>query len=179
MSRIFVFAMLAFLVIGTLTAAKAEFFADPGISGVWTGTWFVDAHFNSSGNPVGTPPFPTIDLMLDFTPGTATFGTVSFGAKGGPTGDIIDLLVSGPDVTMTVDYSPYSDIPKDPAFYAHISGILNGDTLIGNYDEPSMAPPGWIYWQGPFAVTLVPDPATACLLALGAIGLVWRSRPRL
>lgn len=144
---IWVIAML--VVTSNATAQRSR------VSGVWTGTWYVDEKRTSSGSLSGSSPYPsqTFSLyLLSHDPATNRFGYVSFSSSY-PGGDIIELSVEDTVVSMTIDYSPYCSIPADPAYYAHITGNILEDTMQGDFDESNPAASGWISFLGAFALS--------------------------
>lgn len=150
--------------------------------GLWTGTWYVDQKIDSKGKPFGKPPFSSVDVELSLVPydsAKSSYGILSYG--GLPAGDVVALALNGTNVSITVNYAPYcgGTFPNDPTYYALITGSLSGGKITGNYDEAT-PPPGWIGWRGPCEMTYyqgkIPEPATICLAAMGALLLVRRRR---
>ncbi len=137
--------------------------------GSWEGTWYVNEQFDQFGNPFGTPPYtpePISFLLHDWT--GSSYGEVSFSSVVG--GSVLSLAIDPENVvTMSVFY-------EEVGGTADVVGILDGDSITGDYDEQAPEPPGYISWRGPFSVSLVPEPTTLSLLLLGGLAALKRRR---
>jgi len=138
--------------------------------GSWEGTWYVDEQFDQFGNPFGTPPYapePILFQLHDWT--GSSYGEVSF-SDSALTGSVISLAINLENVVTMSVFSEEADGT------AEVVGILDGDSITGDYDDQVPAPPGYISWRGPFSVSLVPEPTTLSLLLLGGLVALRRRR---
>lgn len=181
MGRICLFALAALPLFVCPAFCGATVIDD--LYGTWNGTWTVEQTIDCSGAPGHDLPNAPLDVRVDIgplDPLTNVYGTVTYTSNVSTSGDVVGLLIEGQTVTITICYSAYTSIPDDPAYYAHITGTLDADTLTGRYDEANPAPPGWTAWFGTCELTLTPasspDPSTVCLTGTG---LLWMLRRRL
>ncbi len=156
------------------TQVRAENFTIEDLYGSWTGTWSVYEMFDANGDPCGTPPYDPIDLLFvlhEYNEVVEEYGWVFPDSPFSNPGRVVFMEVVGADVRMDVEYFPWL-----PLVLSTITGVLNdgGLSLSGDYDDFLPPPTGFVSLQGPFEVTLVPEPAT--LLPLMLAGLIFLRR---
>ena len=95
----------------------------------------------------------TYALMMD---GTSTWWSIS---------DYLDVTASGVTIGSAISHW------EDYFSYAGTGGLFGGNIMVGH-----TAHPAGTYWVGGPDMIYIPEPATICLLGLGALSLIRRKR---
>jgi len=142
------------------------------LNGRWVGTWYVDEWFYApTGEPILNPPLENvgIDLVLHGFDGE-DYGELTLFST-------LDILNTGTVSSVSVDSSHAVSIlieyPQLGLGYptGEIAGVLNGRTIIGDFDEFPAPVPDLIGFKGPMMISAVPEAPTWAMW-FGGIGLL-------
>ncbi len=149
------------------TSVPAQTIED--LYGTWSGTWFIDEKYDQWGNPVGTPPYEPIPIdFLWHAWNGSIYGEVTFPSGGSIPGNAMTLAI---DPSSVVTSDVYYDLA---GAWSNLTGVLDDDTITGDFDDEFPALPGWWHYRGPVSVTRTPEPHSLALLLFGGLILMRR-----